>query len=556
MTVFVEPAFRHETRATVLMSGAIDRRDRVRAFECPRFIVRARRGIILHGVVHLFGVLSCLSATACIVLKDGGRNGDTTDASVPADGARGVEDGSESESELPEGGRLDAVDVPADAAKDPPLRDEGSENADIAAYDADVFSGDMVDASNDRSIDGGPDLQDVASEAVGSQDGPSDVPFDESDDSPDDAYESGESDIAVDQGRSGPGTPDVCIPNCPKLGDFRCQSAPDAGDAAIPRNVQVCSLARGCLEWLDTARCNDNEICCSGACRSRESTVSCENRANNFLVHNSTSGALEAWFMSGAERTGWGSLVDQTVPGPVVVPEPWYVGAVGHFNRDDTGDLVWQDVSTGALQIWIMKGTERVAWVTPTDYPTGSRLDAGSSWRLSGSADFNRDGDTDLIFYDTQSGQLQVWFMNATVRRSYATIKDQATTREIAVEPPWRLGAVGDFDADQQPDMVFQNTMTGDLQIWFMSATDRVDLKSVKDQATQAVLQAPSPWSLRKTAHINTDGRTDLVFHNSSSGEIQVWFMNGTDRNALATVKDQATGSILSAPSPWVLAGD
>jgi hypothetical protein len=40
--------------------------------------------------------------------------------------------------------------------------------------------------------------------------------------------------------------------------------------------LQVCSAVNGCLQWLDTAACGDNEICCSGACQALTSNASCE----------------------------------------------------------------------------------------------------------------------------------------------------------------------------------------------------------------------------------------------------------------------------------------
>src|SRR6185369_13792181 len=137
----------------------------------------------------------------------------------------------------------------------------------------------------------------------------------------------------------------------------------------------------------------------------------------------------------------------------------------------------------------------RAAFVTPTDLTNGNTLSPGTL-RLAGAADFDVDGDPDLLFYDNQSGQLQAWFMTGTGRKAFNLIKEHATQLPLSFSSPWRVGALGDFNADGLIDIAFQNVTTGEIQVWFMGGTDRTGYTSVKNQTTQATIFAPSPWML------------------------------------------------------------
>jgi hypothetical protein len=52
-------------------------------------------------------------------------------------------------------------------------------------------------------------------------------------------------------------------------------------------------------------------------------------------------------------------------------------------------------------------------------------------WQIAGTGDFNADGQTDLIWQNTGTGQRTIWLMNGTTRISDRPLSAVATVWEI-----------------------------------------------------------------------------------------------------------------------------
>src|SRR5260221_274320 len=75
--------------------------------------------------------------------------------------------------------------------------------------------------------------------------------------------------------------------------------------------------------------------------------------------------------------------------------------------------------------------------------------------------DFDGDGQSDLVWENTSTGQRAIWFL-----------KNGYLQRDIylpTVSTQWHIAGVGDFLGNGQSDLVWQNTSTGQRAIWFMT---------------------------------------------------------------------------------------
>ena len=118
------------------------------------------------------------------------------------------------------------------------------------------------------------------------------------------------------------------------------------------------------------------------------------------------------------------------------------------FNRDGRPDLVWFNEGTRRLAAWNMGGGNLGERQIGGDFLTASALPAG--WRVVGTADANGDGQTDL-FLQSDTGQLGVWVFDGPVLRYGVSLNPGAVS-----DPAWRVRAVGDFNHDGHPDLVWQ----------------------------------------------------------------------------------------------------
>jgi uncharacterized repeat protein (TIGR03803 family) len=83
--------------------------------------------------------------------------------------------------------------------------------------------------------------------------------------------------------------------------------------------------------------------------------------------------------------------------------------------------------------------------------------------------------------------------------------------------PGW---ALHDFNGDGKPDILWRNTTTGDTAVLLMNGTSPASFASIGN--------FPLPWGVVAVGDFNHDGNADILWRNATTGEIGVMLMNGT----------------------------
>jgi hypothetical protein len=105
--------------------------------------------------------------------------------------------------------------------------------------------------------------------------------------------------------------------------------------------------------------------------------------------------------------------------------------------------------------------------------------------------------------------------------------------------PPSASPTTHDFNADGKSDILWRNSSSGAVVGWLMNAG------AVSSSATIATV--PSAWQIVAQRDFNGDGKTDLLWRNTSTGAVAIWIMNGLQVTQTFNVGTVATH--------WVLAG-
>ncbi|HXI59802.1 MAG TPA: FG-GAP-like repeat-containing protein [Polyangia bacterium] len=194
------------------------------------------------------------------------------------------------------------------------------------------------------------------------------------------------------------------------------------------------------------------------------------------------------------------------------------------FNRDGHTDMLWYNGQTGQIGPWYMNNT------TITDSPLLSwGAPASSGWAVKGTGDFNGDGQPDVVWYKGDTGDVSMWMLNGT-----QVLSSTGPSNQMPASNGWDLKATGDFDGDGHIDLLWQHQETGTVGIWFMKGT--TFLRSEPVNATAG--PGSNGWEIKSTGDFDGDGKPDILWYQADSGSVGVWFMDGDVPNGSAPLSE------------------
>jgi RHS repeat-associated protein len=210
-------------------------------------------------------------------------------------------------------------------------------------------------------------------------------------------------------------------------------------------------------------------------------------------------------------------------PNPNPNPNPQSFANPGDFNGDCRSDILWTNSSTGQVYIWFMNGTAFTS--------SGSPGTVSSDWVIQGVGDFNGDGHADILWRNNATNQIYIWLMNG------ATIASSGSVNYVSSD--WVIAGVGDFDGDGKADILWRDTVTGEVYLWLMNGTTIASSGSPGS--------VPWDWSVAGVGDFNGDGKADILWWNSSTSQVYLWLMNGATMTGGGSVSYMSPG--------WSIAG-
>ena len=224
----------------------------------------------------------------------------------------------------------------------------------------------------------------------------------------------------------------------------------------------------------------------------------------DILWRNSSTGENYLYPMNGRSILGTEGFL-RTVADP-----NWQIAGTGDFDGDGESDILWRNAATGENYIYFMNGTA----IKPSEGYI--RTVADQNWQVAGIGDFDGDGKDDILWRNSVTGENYIYFMDGrSIKPTEGYVRTVADTR-------WHIAGVGDFDGDGKADILWRNSSTGENYLYPM------DGRTIKPSEGFLRTVADQHWTIAGVGDFDGDGKADIVWRNSSTGENYLYPMDGT----------------------------
>jgi hypothetical protein len=140
----------------------------------------------------------------------------------------------------------------------------------------------------------------------------------------------------------------------------------------------------------------------------------------------------------------------------------------------------------------------------------------GAGWTPRAIADFNSDGQPDVVFVNDRSGQADIYLYGGPQGTTLLSIQ----TIKAELPAGWNVVGAADVNLDGSPDLILQNASSRQVMVAYL-----------KDAAISGTAlfggSGLKGWSAVGMKDVNRDGRPDLIYSNDHTGQVMVSYYGG-----------------------------
>ncbi len=155
------------------------------------------------------------------------------------------------------------------------------------------------------------------------------------------------------------------------------------------------------------------------------------------------------------------------------------------------------------------------------DYQWQVSTDGGNNWDAvsDGGSSPGYSGATGATLTVTgTAAAVNGWWYRCVANNSIGSTTSGAA--QLIIRAPGSHLPSADFNGDGRTDILWRNTLSGDAGVWLMDGTAVTGYFPIGTVSTA--------WQIAGTGDFNGDGQTDILWRNTLSGDVGVWLMDGT----------------------------
>ena len=190
----------------------------------------------------------------------------------------------------------------------------------------------------------------------------------------------------------------------------------------------------------------------------------------------------------------------------------------GDFFLNGNPDLPWRNTNTGQNVLWPMNGTNTKSCSGPVLSNGLPSMPAG--WVISGTADFTGDCNNDILWTMPGTTNVLLWTMMGPSFICSNWMPALTLSNE-------GIAATGDFNGDGKPDLIVTNSSAAFIRL--MNGT-RLLLNSSGAETDVTISSAPSGTpQITGAGDFTGSGQTDVLWRDYATGIDVVSLMQGTN---------------------------
>jgi hypothetical protein len=227
--------------------------------------------------------------------------------------------------------------------------------------------------------------------------------------------------------------------------------------------------------------------------------------APHILWHNKVTLQNRSWTVSGNSFTSSTSLP------PSTEDHSWKMVGTADFNGDGQPDIVWEDPNADAHKVWFMNGTTKIG-------EANFQVTGDINWRVVGVGDFNGDGKGDLLWQHPSYDYAYIWFLNGTTMLSNCPL---TATQDLN----WRIVSAIGGNQFASGTVVYWHQATGQYYLWYLNGCQNASTQPIANAQGQWVINKDHDFRVVGYWDMNSDQSPDLLLRHSTLGVNGVWYL-------------------------------